>query len=89
MNQALESEIVIGEMFSGDEHTTNPKTWINPFKERKYRIFSFILKASKEVCHNRCVNDKSNKRHESNRNELQNIPIMRNSIIKENFSNLL
>ena len=33
MKQALETEIVIGEMFSGDQHTTNPETWIPRFQE--------------------------------------------------------
>lgn len=55
LNDVLECQYVIGEMFSGNGHTTNPKTWINEFKN--YKIFSFILKASVDTCLKRCRND--------------------------------
>ena len=69
MKEALEYECVIGEMFFGDEHTTTPETWINRFKEKNYDIFSFILKASKETCFERCKNDKNNARSSVNRTQ--------------------
>ena len=62
MKEALEHECVIGEMYYGNYHTTKPETWINRFKEKNYDIFSFILKTSKETCHERCENDKNNDR---------------------------
>ena len=58
MKDALECEYIIGEMVSGNGHTTNPETWINRFKNKKYVIFSFILKASIDTCLQRCRNDK-------------------------------
>jgi thymidylate kinase len=72
MREALEHECVIAEMFYGNEHTTKPEFWINRFKEKHYNIFSFILKASKENCHERCKNDKNNDRSTSNRIQNQN-----------------
>lgn len=79
MKEALECECVIGEMFSGEDkkspgngHTTNPETWINRFKDKHYNIFSFILKASKETCHQRCVNDRNQERKPLNRDKKQN-----------------
>lgn len=62
LKEALESEYVIGEMFSGNGHTTNPETWIGGFKKKKYHITSFILKASVDICLQRCRNDKKKNR---------------------------
>jgi thymidylate kinase len=69
MNETLECEYVISEMFSGNDemspgngHTTNPESWIVRFKKKNYYIFSFILKASIETCLKRCRNDNKNKR---------------------------
>lgn len=62
MKEALECKYVIGEMFSGNGHTTNPEPWINRFKNKKYDIFSFILKASIDTCLQRCRNDKKKNR---------------------------
>jgi hypothetical protein len=50
--KALEYKCVIGEMFSGNGHTTNPESWINRFNDKDYKIFSFILKASIDTCPN-------------------------------------
>jgi thymidylate kinase len=72
MKEALEYEYVIGEIYYGNNHTTKPETWINRFKEKDYDIFSFILKASKETCHERCKNDKNNDRSPTNRIQSQN-----------------
>jgi hypothetical protein len=45
MNETLECEYVIGEMFSGNDemspgngHTTNPESWIVRFKKKNYYI---------------------------------------------------
>ena len=62
IENALEYECVIGEMFYGNGHTTNPVSWIKRFNNKDYKIFSFILKASIETCLQRCRNDNKNKR---------------------------
>ena len=62
VKEALKSKYVIGEMFSGNGHTSNPKPWINKFTDKDYKIFSFILKVSLDTCLQRCRSDKKNKR---------------------------
>lgn len=57
MKKALKFKYVVGEMFSGNGHTTNPKPWIDRFKDKNYNIFSFILKASVDTCLKRCRKD--------------------------------
>ncbi|MGB8938613.1 MAG: hypothetical protein WCC17_26270 [Candidatus Nitrosopolaris sp.] len=42
-------ENVVGELYDGGSHTTNP-TWINKFKEKDYNIISVILNAKFETC---------------------------------------
>jgi hypothetical protein len=69
--ESLECKCVIGEMFYGNGHTTNPETWINRFKEKQYTIFSYILKASKETCLNRCIKDPNQERKSPNREKEQ------------------
>lgn len=44
IKKALKYECIIGEMFSGNGHTTNPGSWIKRFNNKDYKIFSFILK---------------------------------------------
>jgi thymidylate kinase len=71
MVKALNTKYVIGEMFSGNEHTTNPKIWINRFKQKNYSIFSFILKASIDICLQRCKYDEKKNRSERYEKELK------------------
>lgn len=49
LNEVLGRENVVGELYDGGSHTTNP-TWINKFKEKDYNIISVILIAKFETC---------------------------------------
>jgi len=42
LNEVLGRKNVVGELYDGGSHTTNP-TWINKFKEKDYNIISVIL----------------------------------------------
>lgn len=71
MMKALDYECIIGEMFHGNEHTTQPETWISRFKEKNSNIFSFILKATRETCLERCINDNNKEIVSQNREKEQ------------------
>lgn len=51
LQEAVKYDIVIGEMYYGNSHTTQPQEWISHFKQ--YRQISIVLKASKETCYKR------------------------------------
>lgn len=57
LNEALQREIVVGEMFCGNSHTVAPEDWIRKFKAKEYRIVSFVLQASLETCFKRMRED--------------------------------
>jgi AAA domain len=60
LNEALKQKYkyVIGELNYGDSHTTDPiRTWIVRFKDKGFKILSFVLEARKEVRLARCKND--------------------------------
>ena len=59
LRNCLSSEYIIGMMFYGNSHTTEPSKWIEKFQERGYKILSIILYTSKETCFNRCREDNS------------------------------
>jgi hypothetical protein len=42
LDEALRKENVVGELYDGGSHTTDP-IWINKFKEKGYSILSVIL----------------------------------------------
>jgi len=62
----FKSNHVIGVMFYGNSHTTNPQ-WLNQFGVREYKIFSFNLLASKEICFQRCLNESNTGHHPINK----------------------
>jgi hypothetical protein len=64
----FKSNHVIGVMFYGNSHTTNPQ-WLNQFGTREYKIFSFNLLASKEICFQRCLNDSNTGHHPINKDK--------------------
>jgi len=47
---AMKYENVIGEMFFGNSHTTNPSDWLSFFPDEKYEKVSVLLTASLEDC---------------------------------------
>ena len=47
---AMKYENVIGEMFFGNSHTTNPSEWLSHFPDGKYEKLSVLLTASLEDC---------------------------------------
>ena len=67
LRNCLSSEYVIGMMFYGNSHTTEPSKWIERFQESGYKILSVILYASKETCFNRCREDNNTGRHPINK----------------------
>ncbi len=50
LNEVLGRGNVVGELYDGGSHTTNP-TWINKFKEKEYNIISVILNANLKHAH--------------------------------------
>jgi len=54
LDVALLRDNVVGEMYDGGSHTTDP-SWINKFKEKGYNILSVILNANLETCLNRVL----------------------------------
>ena len=57
IKECLRYKTVIGMMFYGNSHTTNPLSWLSEFRNHDYRILSVILHATKEECFIRCKND--------------------------------
>ena len=47
---ALKYENVVGEMFFGTSHTTNPSEWLCHFSNEKYEKLSVLLTGSLEDC---------------------------------------
>ena len=44
LNESLDKKYkyVIGELNYGDSHSTDPRTWLQHFKQRHYQIVSFV-----------------------------------------------
>ncbi|MFY9872481.1 MAG: hypothetical protein WAK17_22450 [Candidatus Nitrosopolaris sp.] len=59
MNEALDKKYkyVVGELNYGDSHSTDPRTWLQRFKDKHYQIVSFVLVGGKQVRLQRCKND--------------------------------
>jgi len=59
LNEALDKKYkyVVGELNCGDSHNTDPRTWLQRFKDKHYQIVSFVLVAGKQVRLQRCKND--------------------------------
>jgi hypothetical protein len=59
LNGALDKryKYVIGELNYGDSHSTDPRTWLQSFKDKHYQINSFVLVGGKQVRLQRCKND--------------------------------
>jgi deoxyadenosine/deoxycytidine kinase len=47
---AMKYENIVGEMFFGNSHTTNPSEWLSYFPDEKYEKLSVLLTASLEDC---------------------------------------
>jgi hypothetical protein len=41
----------------GDSHSTDPRTWLQRFKDKHYQIVSFVLVGGKQVRLQRCKDD--------------------------------
>lgn len=54
IDEVLGKQNVIGELYDGGSHTSNP-TWINKFREKGYDTLSVILEASLETCLHRVL----------------------------------
>ena len=67
LEDCLQHRNVIGEIFYGNSHTTNPTKWIVRFKDAGYNILSVILFCSKDICIDRCKNDNTTGRHPVNK----------------------
>jgi hypothetical protein len=48
---------VIGELNYGDSHNTDPRTWLQRFKDKHCQIVSFVLVGGKQVRFQRCKDD--------------------------------
>jgi hypothetical protein len=48
IKQALRHRVVIGELYSGRDHTSDPAKWVEKFKA-EYEIHSFVLNVSEEL----------------------------------------
>jgi hypothetical protein len=59
LNDALDKryKYVICELNYGDSHNTDPRTWLQRFKDKHYQIVSFVLMGGKQVRLQRCKND--------------------------------
>ena len=59
LNESLDKKYkcVIGELNFGDSHSTDPRTWLQHFKDRHYQIVSFVLVGGKQVRLQRCKDD--------------------------------
>ena len=58
LEECLRYRTVVGMMFYGNSHTTDPDNWLGKFRNRDYRILSVILYANKELCFGRCNSDR-------------------------------
>jgi len=47
---SIKYENVVGEMFFGDSHTTNPSEWLNYFPDNVYEKLSFVLAGNLADC---------------------------------------
>ena len=73
IDESLGKKNVIGELFYGNSHTTDPQ-WIKAFQERDYKILSAILNTKLETCINRVlVIRKDNSVIDNWNNELDNM----------------
>ena len=54
IDNALDYYYVIGELFSGRWHTTEPLRWISKFKSAGYTITSFVLNVSLDKGYENC-----------------------------------
>ncbi|MFZ0896553.1 MAG: AAA family ATPase [Candidatus Nitrosopolaris sp.] len=50
LREALSKQYVIGEIYSGKLHTSEPERWIMKFKDKDYTMLSVILHTSLEEC---------------------------------------
>jgi len=59
LNEALDKKYkyVVGELNCGDSHNTDPRSWLQRFKDKHYQIVSFVLVGGKQVRLHRCKND--------------------------------
>jgi len=59
LNEALDKRYtyVIGELNCGDSHSTDPRAWLQRFKDKHYQIVSFVLVGGKQVRLQRCKDD--------------------------------
>jgi hypothetical protein len=59
LNESLDKKYkyVICELNYGDSHSTDPRTWLQHFKDRHYQIISFVLVGGKQVRLQRCKDD--------------------------------
>ena len=59
LNEALDKRYtyVIGELNCGDSHSTDPRAWLQRFKDKHYEIVSFVLMGGKQLRLQRCKND--------------------------------
>ena len=56
LNEALDKryKYVVGELNYGNSHSTDPRTWLQRFKDKHYQIVSFVLLGEKQVRLQRC-----------------------------------
>jgi hypothetical protein len=59
LNEALDKryKYVVGELNYEDSHSTDPRTWLQRFKDKHYQTVSFALVGGKQVRLQRCKND--------------------------------
>ena len=57
LNEVLYKRYVVGELNYGDSHNTDPRSWLQRFKDKHYQIVSFVLVGGKQVRLQRCKND--------------------------------
>jgi hypothetical protein len=68
--------------------TTNPETWINRYRDKHYKIFSFILKTSIDTCLEQCRKDEKKKNRDKRYEELDQHEIDHKLFYKDpNFVN--
>jgi hypothetical protein len=59
LNEALDKKYkyVVGELNCGDSHNTDPRSWLQRFKDKHYQIVPFVLVGGKQVRLQRCKDD--------------------------------
>jgi hypothetical protein len=59
LDEALDKKYkcIVGELNCGDSHNTDPRSWLQRFKDKHYQIVSFVLVGGKQVRLHRCKND--------------------------------